>query len=303
MPPPIARRREPAAGPADWTVVTLLTSARRAEAVAEWAARATGVDPVTLTKPRDSRAWIDLYFADARAAAAWSRAAASRHGVAAVAIRVCRPRDWQRAWRSQFPPVTIEGCLRIVPTWLARRPAPRGLREIRIDPGLSFGTGRHFTTRFCLERIAAACLGPARPRSMLDIGCGNGVLSIAAARLGVQRIVATDNDADAVGQTRSNARCNRVGPRIRAVAGDALGGLPPGVFDLVAANLYGHLLLQIARPLARAARRRLVVSGVREEEADAVAEALVAEGLEETVRDGDGEWCGMEFRRRVRRRR
>lgn len=303
MPPNMPLRGRRVAAPSDWTVVTLLTSVRRATAVADWAAGAAGVAPVTLTKPRDSRAWIDLYFPDSRAAAAFRQAASDAPGVAAVAIRVCRARDWQSVWRSQFPPVTIADCLRIVPTWHARRRTRRGWREIRIDPGLSFGTGRHFTTRFCLERIAAACFGSARPRSMLDVGCGNGVLSLAAARLGVQRVVATDNDAAAVAQARENARRNRLSPRLRIEVSDALQGLPPGPFDLVVANLYGGLLVRLAHPLAAVARRALVVSGLREQEADAVADAFAAEGLEEHVRDGDGEWCGLEFRRPTRSRR
>jgi ribosomal protein L11 methyltransferase len=102
---------------------------------------------------------------------------------------------------------------------------------------------------------------------------------------------------------RQNASRNRAAARIRFVAADVIAEPPRGRFDLVCANLYGPLLLEAAPVLAAATRRTLLLSGIREIEADTVADAYAAEGLEETVRDGDGEWCGLEFSRLTPRRR
>ncbi len=283
-----------------WTVVTLLTRRGDAARVASWVRRASGLEPVTLLKPRDTRAWIDLYLPPGRDAAPLMAAARRRAGVLATATRLFVQGDWQRRWQARFPPLRI-GRLRIVCGRDAGRRA-RGTVQIRLDPGLSFGTGHHFTTRFCLERISELCRGRDRPKTVLDLGTGSGILAIAAVRLGVLRVTAADNDAAAVEQARENARRNRAADRIRFEVADVLRRPPGGRYDLVVANLYGRLLARAAAALAAVTRRYLVVSGLREEEGDEVAAALAAEGLEEVLRDGDGEWCGMEFRRRTVRR-
>jgi ribosomal protein L11 methyltransferase len=284
----------PSPAAVSYTVVTLLTGADRAEALADWARETAGVEPVQLLKPRDTRAWLDLYFADGAKAQAFLRATAGQRLVLGRSVRVCRPRDWQRFWRKHFQVLTVGGRLRIVPDWSRVGKPPRGVRDLRLEPGLSFGTGTHFTTRFCIERLAVHCRR-GRPRSMLDAGTGSGILAIAAVRLGAAGVTATDNDVQALAAARQNARRNRTGARIRFAEADILAGAPRGRFDLVCANLYGPLLLESARALAAATRHILVLSGIREIEADAVAEAYAAEGLVETVRDGDGEWCGLEF--------
>jgi ribosomal protein L11 methyltransferase len=159
---------------------------------------------------------------------------------------------------------------------------------------MSFGTGDHITTRFCLEAIDRLC----RPRpaaSLLDAGTGSGILAIAAAKLGVPRIVAIDSDPLAVAQARENLRMNRVAGRVRLRTGDITSAAPLGRFDVVCANLFGGLLIRAAARLCRAARRRLVLGGIREIEADAVADAYAALGAREIERDGDGEWCGLVF--------
>ncbi len=284
----------PSPAAASWTVVTLLTGADRAETLAAWARETAGVEPVQLLKPRDTRAWLDLYFDDPADARRFLRASESQRLVLGRSVRICRPRDWQRFWRKHFPVLTVGARLRIVPEWSRVGKPPRGVKDLRLEPGLSFGTGTHFTTRFCLERLAVHCRR-GRPRSMLDAGTGSGILAIAAVRLGAAGVTATDNDGQALAAARQNARRNRAAARVRFVEADILAGAPRGRFDLVCANLYGPLLLESARALAAVTRHVLILSGIREIEADAVAGAYAAEGLSETVRDGDGEWCGMEF--------
>jgi ribosomal protein L11 methyltransferase len=218
--------------------------------------------------------------------------------VRVAALRGVRARDWRRFWRRHFRAQAIGARLAVVPAWQrasARRRWPRR-RAVVLDPGLSFGTGDHFTTRFCLEQIDARCAGRP-PRSLLDVGTGSGVLAIAAAKLGVARVVATDHDPQALAAAARNARANRVAGRVRLEAADIAVRPPRGRFDIVCANLHGRLLAGAAPRLAAACRRVLVASGLREEEADAVAAAFAAEGLVERVRDGDGEWCGLVLER------
>ncbi|MBU4460646.1 MAG: 50S ribosomal protein L11 methyltransferase [Verrucomicrobia bacterium] len=287
---------------ASWTVVTLLTGAAHAERLADWAREASGVEPVQLLKPRDTRAWLDLYFKEAGDAQAFLLASERQRLVLGRAVRICRPRDWQRFWRKHFHVLTVGGRLRIVPEWSRAGKPPRGVKDLRLEPGLSFGTGTHFTTRFCLERLAVLCR-PGHPRSMLDAGTGSGILAIAAVRMGASKVLATDNDPQALAAARKNALRNRTAAHIRFAAADVIAESPRGRFDLVCANLYGPLLLEAAPALAAATRRTLLLSGIRELEADTVADAYAAEGLAETVRDGDGEWCGLEFTRLTPRRR
>ena len=289
------RPRSAAAAVPDYTVVSIETDASRAEELAGWIRAALGLEPVELRRPDSDRVWLDVYFEeDTRARLA--RAAAERHPAAAgVAVRACRPRDWTLFWRRHFQPLDIAGILRIRPPWeRARR--KRGTAELVLDPGLSFGTGRHFTTRFCLERLAAV-IRAEHPRSALDAGTGSGILALAAARLGVPRVDAFDNDPRAVAHARDNLRRNRLTGRVRLRVADALARPPRGTYDLVVANLYGGLLVRLADVLAAATRRTLILSGIREVEADEVAVAFQSRGLDERVRDGDGEWCGLEFRR------
>ncbi len=274
--------------------MTLATSVARAAAVARWARRASGVEPVTLTRPRDPRAWVELYFPDRTPAEEFRQVAAGRPGIAAVGLRSGRLRDWARAWRERFEPIRIDKRLIVVPASHRRGTSGR-IPTLRIEPGLGFGTGRHFTTRFCLERIAARCAARPRPRSLLDLGTGSGILALAAARLGVRRVIGTDHDPEALSAAADNARRNRLSHRVEWVADDIERSRLSGRFDLVAANLYGAVLVRCAQRIARLVGRTLIVSGVQEAEADAVCAAFAAEGLDEVLRDGDGEWCGMEF--------
>ncbi len=185
------------------------------------------------------------------------------------------------------------GCrLRTVPVW--ETPPDRKRINIRIDPGLSFGTGGHFTTRFCLEELERACR-EIRPASMLDAGTGSGILAIAAAKLGVKRVEAFDNDPVCVERCRENAALNRLGKgRIRFYSADVL--KPEWMrrpADVVCANILTHILIEAAPLLWRATKKRLILTGIRELEGDAVAGAFVAGGAREILRDGDGEWCGI----------
>ena len=174
--------------------------------------------------------------------------------------------DWVRATQAQFAPVRITERLWIVPSWCAP-PDPAAI-NVTLDPGLAFGTGTHPTTRLCLEWLSAT-LPPGA--SVLDYGCGSGILAIAAARLGAGRVIGVDIDPQAVAAARENARVNNVAADF--VLPD---GLPAAAtYDVVVANILANPLRLLAPALAARTRRdgSIVLSGVLAEQADEVASA------------------------------
>jgi len=199
------------------------------------------------------------------------RAAAAAVGLAPPAIE-CRTAvadtDWVRATQSQFPPTRISDRLWIVPTW-HEPPDPEAV-VVRLDPGVAFGTGTHPTTRLCLRWLDDSLRKGA---SVLDYGCGSGILAIAAAKLGASRVVGSDIDPQALQAARANSEANAV--RADYTEPDSLRA---GTWDVVLANILSNPLMLLAPALlARVAPGgALVLSGVLERQADQVIEAYRA---------------------------
>lgn len=277
----------------DLAVLTVETEADRADDLAAALEQRWQCAAVQIQHPNSNRAWVELYFEQDIEALLAAHAVRNWPGVIAAQPRVCRGRDWQSFWKHHFKTRNVGQHLCIRPIWEKGDAAIKARKTIWLDPGLSFGTGEHFTTRFCLEQLDRLC-GNASVRSMLDVGTGSGILAIAAARLGVKRVTAFDHDAQALEQARENFRRNRVSRIIQSSVLDMeKDAFPKGPFDLVCANVYSRLLIEAAPALARATRRHLVLSGIRELELDSVASAFIAVGGQEIVRDGDGEWGGL----------
>ncbi len=164
-----------------------------------------------------------------------------------VELRRLGPRDWAEAWKRHFRPISIGRRLLIKPSWSKKKPFA-GEHTVVLDPGLSFGTGQHPTTRFCLEQIVA--LRPVGERkSFLDVGTGSGILAIAARKLGYRPVDAIDLDPVAVRIARSNAVRNRV--QVNVQKGDALllTTMSGAGYDLICANLTSDLLRNYASEL------------------------------------------------------
>jgi ribosomal protein L11 methyltransferase len=197
------------------------------------------------------------------------------------------PDDWAERWKRFYYPVLVAGRLYVRPPW--EEPAQRGnVAEVVIDPGGAFGTGTHPTTRMCLELMLDAPV----TGSFADLGCGSGVLAIAAAKLGFDPVVAADADRAAVEETDRNARANGVRIDVRRI--DLRGGPAPRA-DVAAANLTRRLCEEVARGWAgrNDPPGIAIVSGFLREEADGVAEALAAAGLMQRRRLVAGEWAAM----------
>jgi ribosomal protein L11 methyltransferase len=208
-----------------------------------------------------------------------------------------RPRDWAEAWKSHFKPINIAGRLRVKPSW-SRQPPRTGQKVVALDPGLSFGTGHHPTTRFCLEQIVAR-MNPTGGNSFLDIGTGSGILAIAAARLGYSPVRAFDNDPSAVRIARANARRNRLLDAISFAHADVASvPLPPRRrYSLVCANLSSPLLIQQRKRIASTVMPggMLVLAGILASEFDRVERAFARLGFHRIAARTDSEWRSGAF--------
>ncbi|HEX5363838.1 MAG TPA: 50S ribosomal protein L11 methyltransferase [Gallionella sp.] len=171
--------------------------------------------------------------------------------------------DWVRLTQSQFEPIPISPRLWIVPTW--HQPSDPSAINIVLDPGLAFGTGSHPTTRLCLRWLDGNIKGG---ESVLDYGCGSGILAIAALKFGAASAVGIDVDAQAVSASRDNAIANQV-ENVRFALPDGTSG---GQYDVVVANILTNPLRMLAPLLAGAAKQggRIVLSGILEEQAQDV---------------------------------
>lgn len=203
--------------------------------------------------------------------------------------------DWAVAWREHFRPLAVGRRLLVAPPWDA--PSVAGRVTIVIEPARAFGTGHHGTTAGCLERLEAV-LGRKAPAAALDLGTGSGILAIAAARLGVPRVLAVDDDPDAVAAASVNAAANGVADRVTCVAGDA-GALDTGPVALVLANLLSGAHLRLAPRYAGYVERggALVLGGILDAEAAAVAPAVCAHGFRTAGATSIAGWTTLELER------
>jgi ribosomal protein L11 methyltransferase len=206
--------------------------------------------------------------------------------VGGVLVRVAGeevPDDWAERWKRFHAPVLVRGRLYVRPPW-----EPAAVRsnviDLRIEPGQAFGTGAHPTTRLSLELLLDL-----EPRgSFADLGCGSGVLAIAAAALGFRPVTAVDSDRGALEATKHNARTNRV-VLDRVERANLRDEAPPSA-DVVAANLMRPLLLRMAARM-RDRPGALIASGLLDHEADEVAAAFAP--LRERRRLSAGGWSAL----------
>ena len=198
------------------------------------------------------------------------------------------PDDWDERWKAFHRPVEV-GDLLVRPPWA---PPREGLRDVVIDPAQAFGTGAHPTTRLCLELLLE--LEPAG--ALVDVGCGSGVLAIAAARLGWAPVLGIDHERESVQATRDNAAAN--GVTVTARRHDLLRDGPAPGAPTVLANLLRPLLLRVAEDgFEGETPAALVASGLLVGEGDEVAAAFARHGLREAERRRGGEWVALLLRR------
>lgn len=199
-------------------------------------------------------------------------------------VKSLADQDWERAWLRQLEPRKYRGDLWVCPSW-AEPPDP-GATNLIIDPGLAFGTGDHPTTALCLDWIA---LRRWSRESVLDYGCGSGILAIACLLKGAASATGVDLDPRAVSASGLNAARNGVAARFQTMLPDELP--PEHSFDVVVANILSNVLIDNREILTRATRTRgdLLLTGILTDHADRVCAAFEpAFTFETQQRDG---WC------------
>ncbi len=208
------------------------------------------------------------------------------------------PREnWAESWKRHFKPINVGDRLLIKPGWSKRQPV-KGQAVVILDPGLSFGTGHHATTMFCLRQIVAQRKKGTK-QTFLDIGSGSGILSIAAAKLGYSPVTAFDFDPEAVRVSRANARQNRVQNRVQPQQKD-LTTLPlrsAQQYDLICANLIYDLLINEAERIVNRLKPggNLILAGILRSQFPRVQKTFEKLGLQIFARSSEKEWKSGQF--------
>ena len=312
---------EAIAGPGTWLELSVAADHEAVEAVSEILSRAapggTSVEPAfelvdeglgaTLdpTRPAIVRAALPLTDASA-ARTAVDRAeielghlqAFGLRPIGELTARVVHENDWANAWKAHFPVLRVGRRIVIRPTWRRHRRQPDDV-VLALDPGMAFGTGLHPTTRLCLaalEELADRGMTGGSSR-LLDVGCGSGILAIAAGLLGAGTVLAVDVDPIAVEATRTNVARNRLDRVVTTREGSVPTG--EGPFDLVLANLIAGLLVTLAEPLVDelAPGGALLASGIFHDRERDVAQAFAGRGLRVVKRWAEGDWVALELAR------
>ncbi len=210
-----------------------------------------------------------------------------------ISIRWVEDEDWANAWKQFFKPVRI-GKVVIKPSWESYSREPDDV-VVELDPGMAFGTGTHPTTQLCLSVLQDIISGD---EVVFDIGCGSGILSMAAAGLGAAQVQAIDNDPVAVKVARENVSNSGLAGTISVFEANspaAIGGLA----DVVVANIISSVIIDMSAPLAAKVRPggRLIASGIIAEREDEVTAELQSVGLHHVETRADGDWVAIVFRR------
>ena len=221
----------------------------------------------------------------------------------APAYKQIADQNWMEAWKQHYNPIPIGQRLIIVPVWLDS-PEPERI-PIKIDPGMAFGTGTHPTTQLCLGLIEKAMMENGSPinhdpLSIIDIGCGSGILSIAALKLGATTALGVDIDLESVRNSRENADKNGIGEEFIIGQGSVVevleGGFPFTGAPLVVANILAPVIIRLLEAgLADLVEPggTVILSGIMTEQAQSVIEAAQAKGLVLSEQEQMGDWVAI----------
>lgn len=271
--------------------------------VGEVLANTFGAATVTFDDLESGRSYVSVYVAEKGFQRATRRAELRRKlgGIPAaekapIRIRRLKPQDWSESWKRHFKPIVIGRQLLIKPSWSRRKPA-KGAKLIILDPGLSFGTGQHPTTLFCLQQLAST-RQPGIRQAFLDMGTGTGILAIAAAKLGYSPVEAFDFDPDSVRIAGDNARRNRI--RNIQLSQRDLTRIPLRSsirYDVVCANLMYDLLIAERRRIINRLKSdgRLLLAGILNSQFDQVRVAYEEAGLFCIEKNSVNEWTSGVF--------
>jgi ribosomal protein L11 methyltransferase len=220
----------------------------------------------------------------------------------APAFRSIEDEDWMASWKKHYTPIPIGRRLIILPAWIEPQDSTRV--AVKIDPSMAFGTGTHPSTQLCLEAIEARM--PAGV-DVIDVGCGSGILSIAALKLGARRALGVDIDSASIRSTRENAAANGVGAELETGLGSVTEILS-GPFGLrqapfVLANILAPVIIRLFNAgLAELVSPggQLVLAGILTEQAVSVSQAAEAKGMQFVEQRSQGDWVALIFQAGIR---
>ena len=221
----------------------------------------------------------------------------------AASYKEIADQNWMEAWKQHYKPILIGKRLVIVPAWMDS-PDPNRV-AIKIDPGMAFGTGTHPTTQLCLDLMEqffddGKSSMVDRPSSLIDVGCGSGILSIAAIKLGAEKALGVDIDAGSIKNARENAETNQIGEELILEVGSvqeildqkfAFASAPLVVANILAPVIIRLLdagLVDLIDP-----QGAIILSGILQEQEQSVVEAGQAKGLKMKERRQMGDWVAM----------
>lgn len=210
-------------------------------------------------------------------------------------VEILEDRDWSREWLKSFKPVKFGRKLWVVPT--AYTPPEANAVNMVLDPGLAFGTGTHPTTALCLEWLdTLAGQGELEGRTVLDYGCGSGILAVAAALLGAEHVIGTDIDPQALTATRDNAARNHVINVISTCLPETLEAAMAGKqADIIVANILASPLIELSGAIVGSLRNggRIALAGLLRSQAAEVADAYRAHGVILEIEDEREDWVRL----------
>jgi ribosomal protein L11 methyltransferase len=231
--------------------------------------------------------------------------------IPAPAFRLLADQNWMEAWKQHYRPMNVGRRLVIVPAWMDAPEA--GRTQVKINPGMAFGTGTHPSTQLCLElmesefdrRGGPSIGGPARPRGrLIDVGCGSGILCFAALKLGAECALGVDTDAEAVINARENALANGIGSELILARGSVAeirrGEFPWNSSSLVTANILAPVIVSLlGAGLVELVEEggSLILGGILEHQAASVLAAAQARGLELVERLKSDDWVALTMHR------
>lgn len=191
---------------------------------------------------------------------------------------VTKQEDWVNNWKSFFSAFTVDDIV-IKPTWEQLKPEYEGKLTVEIDPGMAFGTGMHETTALCIKQLDKhVCSG----KKLLDIGCGSGILSVIALKLGAGHATCIDIDENAIEVSRQNFEANNISPDLFSLyTGNILSDdIPIGEFDIVTANILADVLIPLTGVVAKHLKKGgiYITSGIIDTKEDEVKKAIEDEG-------------------------
>ena len=218
-----------------------------------------------------------------------------RGAYGAVQTAFIEDSDWENNWREYYKPIEVGEKLVVVPEW-EEIPAD-GRQPLRLDPGLIFGTGSHATTRMCLAALEKYC---SPETTVLDLGCGSGILAIASLLLGAESATGVDIDELAVKTAEENGKMNGFdGDRLKFIHGD-LADKVSGKFDIVVANIVADIIIMFCKtvPEFMADNAVFITSGIIDIREQEVVDAFAENGFEIIARHANGGWRCFECRRK-----